>query len=227
MIWWHLPSRILATLDQQILLLGLLATAATLRGAVSKLQDKQVIGMGEKDSKGGFGGRSEMEEAEGWGQEGGWREEAEGRGGARQRRKGGLGPRRKWGNLRLPSDDGRRHSRRHQTTRLQRTPVHSQRYLRIDDSQTLLCINCDYIVRTCYQSFLVSSQLLTEILHKGLCEERKDVCLLAPGRKLSDGRSGGKVGLRYLQAISRMTRSSVWRAMHTNSGSGLMCRYHL
>ena len=57
MIWWHLPSRILAMSDQQILLLGLLATVAALRGAVSKLQ--QVIGKGEKDSKGGFGGRSE------------------------------------------------------------------------------------------------------------------------------------------------------------------------
>ena len=56
MIWWHLPSRILAMSDQQILLLGLLATVAALRGAVSKLQ--QVIGKGE-DSKGGFGGRSE------------------------------------------------------------------------------------------------------------------------------------------------------------------------
>lgn len=65
MIWWDLPSRILVTSDLQILLLGSLATVAALRGVVSKLQ--QVIGTGEKDSKGGFGGRSETEteEAEG------------------------------------------------------------------------------------------------------------------------------------------------------------------
>ena len=62
MIWWDLPSRILATSDLQILLLGSLATVAALRGVVSKLQ--QVIGTGEKDSKGGFGGRSETETEE-------------------------------------------------------------------------------------------------------------------------------------------------------------------
>lgn len=104
--------------------------------------------------------------------------------------------RRKWGYLRLPSDDSRQHSRHLQATHLQRTPAHSLRYLGTDDSLMLLCINCDYIVRTCCQSFLVSCQLLTEILHKGLCEECKDVCFLAPGRKLSDQKRGGKVGLR-------------------------------